>query len=905
MNSKLAAGIGVTTAIVVGLLMYFYFFRIKAYHPEITRVVPENAWFVFQTSNAENLYNEILQAPFYKNLESNELSANLKSQVIFIDSLLNFNKYLNDWKQGRSMAFSVHPYADGSFHMFIAIDANHDALNFEAIKPWFESFFPNRFLYGTHIYKQAKINDLTDTKGENSMSICFLENYVLFSFDGLLVEEAISQIRNLNKKRSRQMEQLSFVKTLASSDMVYLNYNQIQTAIQPCLKTGSPEIFDHFADLGAFQFSTSSYKTECSGATLTNDSVFQFLDIFTGQMPGSMLLAPKFPIQTGLSFEQHISDWRNFQVNLSEFNLSKKESNKRMLDSINNLCGQDISSRLQSIVGFDHASLILNYSNLSIDSNRIAMVKPDNIQIATKILEELKQNFKTKNNIDSLTAISVDSLNHIPINAALSIILGPAFNGLNADYFSVCNDFILFANNPNVLAFASNEIKNANTFDQSESYNDYKENAENFASIEMMVLNQQSVQVLSNISQPDFQSALYRNQRVIRQCPLMLMKFAPQTSKIFNSQLLWYFNKNDDNMPEQMWEYTLDTNIASIPSILSIPEKGNQWIFVQDIKHTLYCFENSGILRWKLPMAGKILGEIQYKISPLNQSIHLLFNTEHQLYMVNDSGKVFQGYPFWIPAATNQMLQYGEPDANGIFDIYIASRFYKLWILSSDLKLKACWNPREYWPNAVQSPVAFNLHGKKYVFTVNENGSFHILDEKAKFITPLLQDSNQFIRSAFLMANDTSRYARFICADSSGNLSLSELYNDTSYKIISRSSIGFNANRMFRTGDYYLCQSSDNTLAIFNAGAQRLSQLKLNNIPLQISVLARKQVNYLIYSDSTSHSVHAQNSNGDEYSGFPFADVNTYAIGGFKGDAARILALAKYQSKTIQVVLIK
>lgn len=904
MNTKLAVGLGVTGLLVVSLLTYFYFFRIRVYHPDISRVVPANALFIVETSNIENLVQTVIQEPFFQAIQSAEVFNSFQTEMHFLDSLMNTSPELNSWKQGRPVAVSMHPYPQGNMHMFMAIDAG-EQIQLDAVKNWIIASFPGRFLQGSHEFMQTRILDFTDTQQGTTFSITSLNQNVLFSYDGLLIEDAINRLKHPSILKNQDFEKLSFVKTLSNQDLLYVNYKQLHV-LYPILFSGStPLSIQKFAETGNFQINFQNDRIELNGASKTSDSVFQFLDLYASQMPGSLNLKSQSPAVSASLFSQRISDWSAFQSQVSEFYSNQKIEIKHTSDSISALFGGHLTDEIASVLGSEQVIACLNFDGRSPDSSTYILLKPENYEFAKNWFQTMRLKFKERNAMDSIQVLAFDSNGLFPIGNVLEFIAGPLFHGCNVQHVLFYNEYILLGPDISLLQYAVQEMGANRIVGNDPTFNSYVDKNAGNNSIEILALNAQVVPVYSQICSDAFQSTLYKNQRTIRQCNWMGIRFSPQSDKIFSTQISLQFNVNSDLKPEKMWDYPLDTTLRQIPSVLSSDIDGKSFVFAQDVLNKVYCFNSDGSLLWKLPIPGVIIGGIQERVSPLNAQRVFLFNTEHQLFMVSDSGKLQRNFPFWIPAATNMELQYGQPNADGIFDMYIASRFYKLWIYHSDLKLQANWNPHEFWPNAIQTPRMFRANYKNYYYTVNEVGKLFLLDADAKTVMSNIVDSSSFVQSAYVTSTDSLGSTWFVSADSSGMVYRTEWKNDSTCHIHSKHSLGFRPIfTQFKNNRWLIYQNHQN-ISVLNNLAATVYSGKWDTSYASADVFVRNNQYYLMYVDTKNKLIHALHTSGKEWDGFPIHQNDVFAIGMPQGEQAVVMAYGHTSDRLVHVYLLK
>ncbi len=100
-----------------------------------------------------------------------------------------------------------------------------------------------------------------------------------------------------------------------------------------------------------------------------------------------------------------------------------------------------------------------------------------------------------------------------------------------------------------------------------------------------------------------------------------------------------------------LWQVRLDTTLAGRPHAVDNHYTHSSECLVQDIENRLYLIGTDGMILWKRPIDGRIVGDVRQVDFYGNKKLQYLFSTESHLYIVDRLGNDVASFPVRLPSS--------------------------------------------------------------------------------------------------------------------------------------------------------------------------------------------------------------------------------------------------------------
>lgn len=169
-----------------------------------------------------------------------------------------------------------------------------------------------------------------------------------------------------------------------------------------------------------------------------------------------------------------------------------------------------------------------------------------------------------------------------------------------------------------------------------------------------------------------------------------------------------------------LWRSSLDAP-AETP-VLFPKNSDHRFIYIQDIRHQLYCFDKRGKLQWKRTLNGPILSEI-YPLTRGKETVPvLLLNTASAVYLLRPDGKDEIGFPLVMQAKAVNGLETVRFDPGSDFSFFLCSENGNMYGFDAYGRPIPGWNPQAGVGIVAAKPLHFQSEGKDYLSIINTEG---------------------------------------------------------------------------------------------------------------------------------------------------------------------------------------
>ena len=227
---------------------------------------------------------------------------------------------------------------------------------------------------------------------KDSLSYAFLNGIIMMSCKQNLVEDAIRQL----KSGGSIAKDKNFSKVINTAGKnvdanLYVNYKVfpglINNFISPALKNEILGLSD-FADYSGWDITLKPNALMLSGFTQTNDSSFNFLNLFRKQKPREIELTKVIPSKTALLLFFGISNIKSFQRDYKSYLSAKQRSQNYELyiDGINKKYKINIEGSMYDWINNEMALVLTEPLSSDLSANSFAVIHSNNIDDAVSSL---------------------------------------------------------------------------------------------------------------------------------------------------------------------------------------------------------------------------------------------------------------------------------------------------------------------------------------------------------------------------------------------------------------------------------------------------------------------------------------------------------------------------------------
>jgi len=898
MNRNFVTGIIITSVLAVVFLFVFYFYKINTKSIHSINVLPQNTVLALEIKSINHQFKLLNQQLFWQQLTNNKSIAEANNNLRYLDSLLDFEENFKDWKDGENMVVSFHAYANKTIDELVLFETMK---KFEMvdISNWIYKTNKNRLMVSKRKFENNLIYDFIDFKTQKKFSIAYKNKIFAISSNGQLIEETLLNIENENVYEISNLDKLSFVKSLGNYNL-YINYKNLPIFLNSFFdlsKIKALEKISNMASWSAFGVNTNNNSIQLKGVSITDDVQFQYFDCFNNMQAKEQTFKKFLPINTSYFFGINYSDDKLFAQNLNEFyTVNKIDSRNLTRDSINKVKGNiDLYKKLTENFGSEISQVNLSNPQLSFDSCEVLVIKLKNKNNLLKLVKNISVYDSV--GIDTLL-LKTPNLYKINLQNYFDYTWGNIFLGINANYALVYNDFLLVCNNSITLnSFYSQQV-NGFLLSKNAEFVSHQTELKGNANIEFFLNNNILAQQAEELLNTELLESYKANIGYIKKTRFVSMQMSATNNKNYLTNIHISFNVNANKNTELLWELNLDTMLNIKPQIVYNSSTNQNAILVQDLKNQVYLINNESKILFKIPVFGKIIGNVNQVDAYKNGKTQYLFNTATQIYLIDETGNNLQGYPIWIPTGTDFPVQVFDYLGDKSYQIFAIGKFYKIWCYNIQARLQNGWNPKNYYPNPVQNIQAFNFRNELITYSINQKGKLSFYQTNGKLYSNFGFDSTMIYKYMIHEILDTN-HIKFYFIDSTNQFKVKEFHTQLPIKNNIINGIKTIPTNTFVLNNslYFLTKNGKEVLLFNNLGSVLYSKNLTDTFNYQFDLVYKKGNINLSYLDSLKGLLYMESKGNKQIENFPLKANYYYTFGHLMNDENYFVITANFNNK--------
>ena len=289
---------------------------------------------------------------------------------------------------------------------------------------------------------------------------------------------------------------------------------------------------------------------------------------------------------------------------------------------------------------------------------------------------------------------------------------------------------------------------------------------------------------------------LLKYNNVLKNFQYLTLQFNKENSMFYTNFALQYNSSyKEENLA--VWKIQLNDSIVGKPFLVRDYRNGKYDIIVFDNANRMYFIDNNGKVLWTKRLPNLPISKIYQVDYYRNGKIQYLFNTAHNLFLIDRKGHFVADYPIPLrPAATNGI---------SVFD-YNDRRDYRIMVAQADEKIHDYTikgNPVRGWnlpqmPDITVQPVSRLLADHHdYILITDINNHVKIVNRRGRQRIYLKSSFKKAKNSAYYV-NKTNNKGIILTTDEKGQL----VYISRSGRVSTTSFGNFSPNHYFLYEDF-------------------------------------------------------------------------------------------------------
>lgn len=764
--------IGLLVLAILGGLGYFFYFGVPSNPSGLARsfrAVPSNAALILEGRNLAQTWKKVSEKnQIWESLKQTPTFQELHQNLDLLDLMLHSDTILERTISTGNLLVSAHPSGARSFHFLFVCEVN-DAQ--QASLERIAKKLAGKVAISKKKYDGAVIFKAPTDDPKELFAYSFHEGLFIGSFSTLLVEQSIRLVNT----GSSLLDDPSFLTVAAtrgktSELRLYLNPQNLSRVVLPFLPTNedvSMTWLTRFAGWAETDLTLKADLLAGSGYAHAFDTLQPYLGLFHNQAPSDWTLQEVAPFNTAVMISQGIGEISTFQERLQQYReYHQSEITLPKLPAEVKDC--DLPNWLNQWLGDQVALVITEPGRPELEEQSFALLRTEDPETTDTLLRTLsncsgEQAASYRENYAGFT------LGRWPKGQILSYLLGDAFRTVTGNFYARLGETVVVANSPQALRSFINYYSSEKVLSKDLDFVAFTDNLNSSAHLFGYANLARSPRILQSLLATEVAEDIENNLSVFREFQAIAWQISHDHDKLYYTNWCVKYNPIYREELPALWATALDTSVSRKPMLSINHFTRSREILVQDDANQLYLINNTGLVLWKKPLDGPILGKVHQVDLFQNSRLQLVFNTAKRLYRLDRNGKDLENSPTSLPDSATASVAIVDYDGRGKIRLLVPCgkrviNYDKQGEKVSGWKLAKAKAP-------VIEPVRFlRLSGKEYLFVADSSGQLRVVDRVGRKIKKLKHQLPPGGRPFYVHPGNEFAQCHVVTTDSTGNV---------------------------------------------------------------------------------------------------------------------------------------
>ncbi len=902
MLKKPVTWISLVVVAVIVVILYTFLREEEIFVADPLQAVPQNAAFVITSRDFFKEVNEITsKSEIWKELLVFPAVNKLQEQLSFLDSIILEDSEITELIYKKQATFSFHKAGKDRYEYIYMLRL--DNLNDEKdINQFIQDKVIGKGMIMGRKYEDTRIYDIkfNEERYARDFSYTFTNGLFILSHSSILLEEAIRQL----KLKSSLLDNPHFIQVANTAGKnvkanLYINCKTISHFISlPFKEQFKSQIssFDHFAQWSELDINIRENAILFNGFTYTDNSSNDYLNLVLDQTPQKIQIEQYIPesVSAFLVFGmEDIGRYKNKYVEYLDIE-GKLTGYRNEIESYNNKYDINIEKSFYSFLEKEFAVVYTDLKNFNLDQNTFILMKTISRSEAEGELNNILEKIAEKEGIHYSTLVRehqiAGDINYtfyqIPIPTLTRKLFGNIFEGINNNYYTFYENYLIFGNSIATLSKYVHNLILRSTLASDMEFNKLSEFLAARSSVYFYLNIPRSFELMEKYLNDEVVSVFTKHNKNIRKFQAFIYQLASENDLIYNNIYLKYAPVILEEA-RTVWESRLDQPTECKPSLVLNHYTKEKEIFIQDKGNKVYLISNSGRILWNLQLQEKIMSDVYQIDYYKNGKLQLLFNTKNHIHLIDRNGNYVERYPVQLRAGATNGIALIDYDRNMDYRIFVATEDKKMYAYDKGGKTVKGWE-FDKTEELVNNPVQhFRLNTKDYLVFADKR-IVYILNRRGKTRVRVKEHFPVSAKNRFVLEPATSqRKDRLVITDTSGRVYFIYFDGNTESTELDKFSSDHYFNYIDLNGDgkmeYIFADGQQ--LKVFNSDKSLMYSRDFESVIVYSPVIYRfsatnKKIGIV---SSLTNEIFLINWDGSVYKGFPLRGATQFSIGYLTG----------------------
>ena len=441
-------------------------------------LVPKDAVYIIETDDPVNNWHKFSKRKPWQYLKGQQKMEEINRKADTMDSILQANKTAFELFGKRNLIISAHITRKSDYDFLFIVDLQKTS-KLESLKSQLEILFKTfNFRVTQRKFKGEQIIELYDKDDRSTLYLAIIDNHLICSYTGLLVEKSI--IEKDDPFIGRDLYYLDVAQKVQDGGLfkIYINYGNLDNYLTMLTGVSDPDMREIYRPLSytGLQFKASDEMLSLKGYTSLNDiTADSYIPALLRSGSRPVTVQKVLSVRTAFYLDMGFDDPVKFINNVENVLQKDKESYdtfKKNWDLIEKKLKIDIQKNFLSWMDGEVTFAQQTPGSLDRQNEFVAAIKMKNKKDAVSNLNFIEESIR-KNTPVRFKTIEYEGyeIHYLEMKGFFRLLFGKMFDKLNKPYYTIIDDFAVFSNSAATLLSMIEDYRLGQTLEKD---NDFK-----------------------------------------------------------------------------------------------------------------------------------------------------------------------------------------------------------------------------------------------------------------------------------------------------------------------------------------------------------------------------------------------------------------------------------------------
>jgi len=571
-------------------------------------LIPADAMFIIETESPVGSWKKFSESAPWQYLRQQEKMSEMNEKAHKLDSILRENETLMNLLGERNLMISAHTTRRGDYDFLFVVDVQK-ASKMETLKEQLEKLFRSLdYKVTTRPYEDCKILELFDPVDRSILYISFIDNHLVGSFTGLLVEKSIKEKNNPVIGRDFYFQEIE--QKLGSSALfrIYINSKHFNNYLTSLMGVADPDLKDLCESMGfiGLHMNVSNTQLSFKGYTNLKDSTDSYMAALlqsgSNKITAHRILSNRTAFFAVMGFDDANRFMDNVE-NVLQNNNSSYQSFKKNWDKIVDYLGIDIR---ENFLGWMEGEVVFAQNTpgtLGRQNEFVAVIKMKNKDNAITNLNFIEERIRKKTPVKFKTIDYEEyGIHYLEIKGFFRLLFGKMFDKLDKPYYTIIEDYAVFSNSTATLLSMIEDYRTGQTLDNDKEFDKFMDEFNKKSSLFVYVNSSKSFPLWKNFVSASTWSNIQANQNFILCFPQIGFQLTADKT-VFDTRMIAEFQEPKFEVEEDNSTYDVEFGEEDGFSISEDSLSNLQLFYIEKMSGNVYTeFYDDGAIKSKTEM---------------------------------------------------------------------------------------------------------------------------------------------------------------------------------------------------------------------------------------------------------------------------------------------------------------